>query len=68
MAEINIQKKTGPGAWVWIIGIIILAIILWLIFHHSGTSTTTTTGALDHASNTLALAGAWLPVRIRRAA
>jgi len=33
MANIDIQEKRGPGAalW-WVIGIIILAIVLWLIF------------------------------------
>ena len=38
MAEINLERKRGPSAWVWIIGLIVLAIILWaLFFRHSET-------------------------------
>jgi hypothetical protein len=39
MAEINLERKRGPSAWVWIIGLIVLAIILWAIFGHSRTRT-----------------------------
>jgi hypothetical protein len=40
MAEINLERKRGPSAWVWIIGLIVLAIILWaLFFRHSETRT-----------------------------
>jgi hypothetical protein len=36
MAEINLERKRGPSAWVWIIALIVLAIILWaLFFRHS---------------------------------
>jgi len=50
MAEIDIQKKK-PSAWLWIIGLIILALLIWLAFNmFSGRGSTTTgtrTGLLD---------------------
>lgn len=30
MAEIDIQKKK-PSTWLWIIGLIILALLIWLL-------------------------------------
>ena len=39
MAEINLERKGGRSAWVWIIALIVLAIILWAIFAHSRTRT-----------------------------
>jgi hypothetical protein len=45
MAEINLERKRGPSAWVWIIGLIVLAIILWAIFGHSRTRTASRGGA-----------------------
>lgn len=43
MAEIDIQKKK-PSAWLWIIGLIILALLIWLAFNmfSGGRSTTGT--------------------------
>lgn len=42
MAEIDIQKKK-PSAWLWIIGLIILVLLIWLAFNmfsgRGGTST-----------------------------
>ena len=35
MAEINLERKGGRSAWVWIIGFIVLAVILWAIFGRS---------------------------------
>jgi hypothetical protein len=36
MAEINLERKRGPSAWVWVIGLIVLAILIWaLFFRHS---------------------------------
>jgi hypothetical protein len=45
MAEINLERKRGPSAWVWIIALIVLAIILWAIFGHSRTRTASRGGA-----------------------
>lgn len=47
MAEIPVQPKRGPRAWVWIVALIVLAIILWLIFgSRQQRPATTTTGAV----------------------
>jgi hypothetical protein len=40
MAEINLEKKRGPGAWVWVVALIVLAILVWaLFFRHSAPRT-----------------------------
>jgi hypothetical protein len=31
MAEINIEKKSGPPAWLWIVGLVVLALIAWAV-------------------------------------
>jgi len=35
MAEIDIQKKK-PSTWLWIIGLIILALLIWLLIELFG--------------------------------
>ena len=46
MAEINLEKKRGPGAWVWVVALIVLAILVWaLFFRHSGPPRTAGVGA-----------------------
>lgn len=32
MADINVERKRGAGIWPWIIGLIILALVLWWLF------------------------------------
>jgi hypothetical protein len=29
MADIDIQKKQGPGVWPWVIGVAVLALVVW---------------------------------------
>ncbi|MBA2632923.1 MAG: hypothetical protein H0U86_08005 [Chloroflexi bacterium] len=36
MAEIRVEKKTGPGPWPVIIGIVVLAALAWLLFGAGG--------------------------------
>ena len=38
MAEIDIQKKK-PSTWLWIIGLIILALLIWLLIEMFGGGT-----------------------------
>jgi hypothetical protein len=47
MAEINLERKRGPSAWVWIIGLIVLAIILWALFFRHSESRAASRGATD---------------------
>lgn len=35
MAEIDIQKKK-PSTWLWIIGLIVLALLIWLLIEMFG--------------------------------
>ena len=45
MAEINLEKKRGPGAWVWVVALIVLALLVWaLFFRHSGAPRTAGAG------------------------
>jgi hypothetical protein len=37
MADIDIQKKSGPGIWPWIIGLLLLALIVWAVMRFMGT-------------------------------
>ncbi|MBX6332219.1 MAG: hypothetical protein IRY91_10280 [Gemmatimonadaceae bacterium] len=46
MAEIPVQPKRGPRAWVWIVALIVLAIILWLVFGSRQQRPAITTGAV----------------------
>ena len=32
MAEIKVERKRGPGAWVWILLAVVLAVLLWALF------------------------------------
>lgn len=36
MADIDIQRRTGPGPWVWILALLLLALLLWAIFAWAG--------------------------------
>lgn len=36
MAEINIEKKSGPPAWIWIVGVVVLALIAWAVISMMG--------------------------------
>lgn len=31
MADIDVQQKSGPGIWPWIIGLVVLALLAWLV-------------------------------------
>ena len=57
MAEINLERKRGPGAWVWVIALIVLAILVWaLFFRHAGPPRTAGVGVTVTAP-ALALGG-----------
>jgi len=31
MADINVERSSGPSIWPWIIGLIVLALIIWAL-------------------------------------
>ena len=31
MAEIGIQEKKGPSPWLWLVGLVVLALIVWVV-------------------------------------
>ncbi len=47
MADINVERKQGPGIWPWIIGIIILALIAWWLFARGRNDRAEPTPAVD---------------------
>lgn len=47
MADINVERKRGAGIWPWIIGLIILALILWWLFARGGDDRTENMNAVD---------------------
>jgi hypothetical protein len=47
VADINVERKQGPGIWPWIIGVIILALILWWLFARGRTDRTEPAPAVD---------------------
>lgn len=47
MADINVERKRGPGIWPWIIGLIILALILWWLFARGGDDRMQDINAID---------------------
>ena len=47
MADINVERKQGPGIWPWIIGVIILALILWWLFARGRNDRAEPTPAVD---------------------
>ena len=47
MADINVERKRGPGVWPWIIGVIILALILWWLFARGGATGSDAGNAVD---------------------
>ncbi|MGI8546055.1 MAG: hypothetical protein ACR2M1_01780 [Gemmatimonadaceae bacterium] len=54
MAEIPIQRKTGPNIWPWIIGLVVLALLGWFLFGRNNnnaiaTSTTDSTAMMNTA-------------------
>lgn len=36
MADIDVERKGGPGIWPWIIGLIVLALLAWLLIEWLG--------------------------------
>jgi hypothetical protein len=36
MADIDVERKTGPAIWPWILGLLVLALLAWLIFSMMG--------------------------------
>jgi chromosome segregation ATPase len=36
MADIDVQRKTGPGIWPWILGLVVLALLIWAIAAMTG--------------------------------
>jgi hypothetical protein len=47
VADINVERKQGPGIWPWIIGIIILALIAWWLFARGRSDQMESTPAVD---------------------
>lgn len=31
MAEINVERRRGPNPLIWILGLIVLAVVIWLV-------------------------------------
>ncbi len=42
MADIDVERKSGPPAWMWIVGLILLALIIWAIVSMMGRDDTRT--------------------------
>jgi hypothetical protein len=40
MADIDIQKKEGPGIWPWILGVAVLALVVWGVIEMTGNDRT----------------------------
>jgi hypothetical protein len=36
MAEIGIQEKKGPSPWVWLVGLLVLALVVWVVVDATG--------------------------------
>jgi penicillin G amidase len=36
VADINLEKKSGPGPWVWIAGLVVLALVVWGVMEFTG--------------------------------
>ena len=49
MADIPIQQKEGHSIWPWIIGLIVLAVLLWFLFMRR-TPATAAPGVTDTTS------------------
>jgi hypothetical protein len=47
VADINVERKQGPGIWPWIIGTIILALIAWWLFARGRSDEMEPTPAVD---------------------
>ena len=51
MAELNVERKGGPGIWLWVVLLVIIAIAAWVLYGVYGgrsaddTATTTAVGA-----------------------
>lgn len=45
MANIEIQRKQGPGMWPWLIGALALVLVIWAVFEFTGDRTGTGTAA-----------------------
>jgi len=61
VADINVERKQGPGIWPWIIGIIILALIVWWLFargRNDRAENVTSVDTTAMATDTGAMAGA----------
>jgi hypothetical protein len=49
MADINVERKSGPPIWLWIVGLVILGLIIWAIASMMGRDDTVRTTAADTA-------------------
>jgi hypothetical protein len=54
MADIDIQKKSGPGIWPWIVGLLLLVLVVWGVTRLTGTDDDT-----GMAADTTAVPGAF---------
>ncbi|HSJ23578.1 MAG TPA: hypothetical protein VK929_02765 [Longimicrobiales bacterium] len=36
MADINLEKKSGPSPWVWVAGLLVLALVVWGVVEYMG--------------------------------
>ncbi len=45
MADINVERK-GPSIWPWIVGLIVLALLIWALMEMFGRDDTTTVAPL----------------------
>lgn len=66
MADIDVERKTGPGIWPWILGLVLLGLVLWLIASMMGrddrpTAVVTDTAAVSPQPDPATPAAAALP-------
>jgi hypothetical protein len=36
VADINIDRKSGPGPWVWVAGLVVVALLIWGVMEFTG--------------------------------
>ena len=54
MADIDVVKKSGSRAWIWILLVIAIALVLWFVM--AGTGQQRTGGTIDHGGEPRAAA------------
>lgn len=62
MADINVERKAGPPAWLWILGLLLLALAIWAIASMAGRDDPDTVAVVDTLGTTEAAPPVATPV------